>query len=229
MNEDEKKEQSEGSNSDSETENSVEKEVKSEESTKVVETQEAEMAQGKNEAPKETEDSANESKEVSQETEKSPQEGPKSVEDVKKEEKPQEPTEPKKEVKVSSKLAGIIKDIEVLTVLELADLVKALEDKFGVSASAPLAAVSAASAATSGGDEASDEGQTTFNVIIAESGTNKIGVIKAARELVPTLGLKEAKDLVDSAPKQVLEGVNKESANEAKTKLEAAGAKVELK
>ena len=227
MNEDEKKEQSEESNSDSETENSVEKEVKSEESTKVVETQEAETAQGENEAPKETEDSAKESKDVSQETEKPHEEGAKSVEDVKKEE-PQKPTEPKKEVKVSGKLAGIIKDIEVLTVLELADLVKALEDKFGVSASAPLAAVSAASAATSGGDEASDEGQTTFNVIIAESGTNKIGVIKAVRELVPTLGLKEAKDLVDSAPKQVLEGVGKDAANEAKQKLETAGAKVEL-
>ena len=226
MNEDEKKEQSEESNSDSETENSAEKEVKSEESTKA-ETQEAETAQGENEAPKETEDSAKESKDVSQETEKPHEEGAKSVEDVKKEE-PQKPTEPKKEVKVSSKLAGIIKDIEVLTVLELADLVKALEDKFGVSASAPLAAVSAASAATSGGDEASDEGQTTFNVIIAESGTNKIGVIKAVRELVPTLGLKEAKDLVDSAPKQVLEGVGKDAANEAKQKLETAGAKVEL-
>jgi len=226
MNEDEKKEQSEESNSDSETENSAEKEVKSEESTKA-ETQEAETAQGENESPKETEDSAKESKDVSQETEKPHEEGAKSVEDVKKEE-PQKPTEPKKEVKVSGKLAGIIKDIEVLTVLELADLVKALEDKFGVSASAPLAAVSAASAATSGGDEASDEGQTTFNVIIAESGTNKIGVIKAVRELVPTLGLKEAKDLVDSAPKQVLEGVGKDAANEAKQKLETAGAKVEL-
>ena len=226
MNEDEKKEQSEESNSDSETENSAEKEVKSEESTKA-ETQEAETAQGENEAPKETEDSAKKSKDVSQETEKPHEEGAKSVEDVKKEE-PQKPTEPKKEVKVSGKLAGIIKDIEVLTVLELADLVKALEDKFGVSASAPLAAVSAASAATSGGDEASDEGQTTFNVIIAESGTNKIGVIKAVRELVPTLGLKEAKDLVDSAPKQVLEGVGKDAANEAKQKLETAGAKVEL-
>ena len=225
MNEDEKKEQSEESNSDSETENSAEKEVKSEESTKV-ETQEAETAQGENEAHKE-EDSAKESQDVSQETEKPHEEGAKSVEDVKKEE-PQKPTEPKKEVKVSGKLAGIIKDIEVLTVLELADLVKALEDKFGVSASAPLAAVSAASAATSGGDEASDEGQTTFNVIIAESGTNKIGVIKAVRELVPTLGLKEAKDLVDSAPKQVLEGVGKDAANQAKQKLETAGAKVEL-
>src|SRR3990172_11634454 len=151
------------------------------------------------------------------------------------EEESESKPEPKKdlpasrqEVKVSGKLAGIIKDIETLSVLELADLVKALEDKFGVSASAPLAAVSAASAATSGGDEASDEGQTTFNVIIAESGTNKIGVIKAVRELAPTLGLKEAKDLVDSAPKQVLEGVGKDAANEAKQKLETAGAKVEL-
>ena len=78
------------------------------------------------------------------------------------------------------------------------------------------------------GGEATSE-QTTFNVVLVESGANKISVIKAVRELVPTLGLKEAKDLVDAPPKPVLEGANKEAANEAKTKLEAAGAKVELK
>jgi len=137
--------------------------------------------------------------------------------------------EPKKEIKVTGKLADIIKEIEGLTVLQLADLVKALEDRFGVSA-APVAVAAAGSALTAGGAEgAPDEGQTTFNVMLADSGASKIGVIKVVRELVPTLGLKEAKDLVDAAPKQVLEGVNKETANEAKTKLEGAGAKVELK
>ncbi|OGY23269.1 MAG: 50S ribosomal protein L7/L12 [Candidatus Woykebacteria bacterium RBG_13_40_15] len=133
-------------------------------------------------------------------------------------------------MKVTGKLADIIKDLEGLSVLELADLVKALEDRFGVSASAPVAVAAAGAAPAGGGAEgAPEEGQTTFNVMLADSGANKIGVIKVVRELVPTLGLKEAKDLVDAAPKQVLEGVNKETANEAKSKLEAAGAKVELK
>ena len=106
-------------------------------------------------------------------------------------------------------------------------MVKALEAKFGVSA-APQVVAGGAAPASAAGDEGASE-QTTFNVVLAEAGANKISVIKAVRELVPTLGLKEAKDLVDTAPKQVLEGVNKETANEAKTKLEAAGAKVELK
>ncbi len=136
--------------------------------------------------------------------------------------------EPKKEVKVSGKLAGIIKEIGSLSVLELADLVKALEDKFGVTAAAPVAVAVAGPAGPAGGEEAPAEEQTTFNVILSEGGSNKIGVIKAVREVVPTLGLKEAKDLVEAAPKPVLEGVNKESAQEAKSKLEAAGAKVEL-
>lgn len=138
--------------------------------------------------------------------------------------------EVKKETpKVSKKLDDLIGEVEKLSVLELSELVKALEVKFGVSA-APVAVAGGAAAA--GGDAAGDEGaseQTTFNVIIAEGGPNKISVIKAVRELVPTLGLKEAKDLVDAAPKQVLEGANKETANEAKAKLEAAGAKVEFK
>jgi len=145
-----------------------------------------------------------------------------------------EPKEPKEEKtsglsrKVGKKLDGIIKDIEELSVLELSQLVKALEEKFGVTAAAPMAV--AAGQATSGtaGEEAASE-QTTFNVILADSGANKISVIKAVREIVPTLGLKEAKDLVDSPPKPVLEGVNKETAQEAKQKLETAGGKVELK
>ena len=101
-----------------------------------------------------------------------------------------------------------------------------MEDKFGVSA-APAIVAQGAPAAQGAGEQVSE--QTTFNVILAQSGANKISVIKAVRELVPTLGLKEAKDLVDAPPKPVLEGVNKENAQEAKQKLEAAGAKVELK
>jgi large subunit ribosomal protein L7/L12 len=135
--------------------------------------------------------------------------------------------EPKKTSKPASKnLEEIIEKIEKLSVLELADLVHALEDRFGVTAAAPMAMVGAAPAAA--GDTAPGEEQTQFDVILASAGANKIGVIKAVRELVPTLGLKEAKDLVEAAPKPVLEGVNKEAANEAKTKLTAAGATVDL-
>lgn len=141
--------------------------------------------------------------------------------------KSSQPSESSKSSKPSKKLEGLIEDIEKLSVLELAELVKALEEKFGVTAAAPVA--TAAGAAPAGGGEEAVSEQTTFNVVLADSGTNKISVIKAVREIVPTLGLKEAKDLVDTAPKTVLEGANKENANEAKTKLEAAGAKVELK
>lgn len=147
------------------------------------------------------------------------------VKEVAKEEKQEKPKATKA---VSANLEKIIKTIEELSVLELADLVHALEERFGVSAAPQVVAGAAAGAGAAGSDEGASE-QTTFNVILADGGANKISVIKAVREIVPTLGLKEAKDLVDSAPKPVLEGANKESANEAKTKLEAAGAKVELK
>ena len=133
----------------------------------------------------------------------------------------------KEEVQVSKKLADIISEIEKLSVLELADLVKALEDKFGVSAAAPVAVAGAAPAA--GGGEAAAEAKDSFDVILASGGSQKIAVIKAVREIDPNLGLKEAKDLVDGAPKPVKEGVNKAEAEEAKAKLEAAGATVELK
>jgi large subunit ribosomal protein L7/L12 len=115
--------------------------------------------------------------------------------------------------------------IEEMTVLELSELVKALEEKFGVSAAATM--VAAAPAAAEAGEPA--EEQTVFNVVITSTGAQKIAVIKALRELVPTLGLKEAKDLVDAAPKEVLNQVNKKTAEEAKEKLTAAGATVELK
>jgi len=131
---------------------------------------------------------------------------------------------------VSKNLAEIIEKIEKLSVLELAELVKALEEKFGVSAAAPVAVQSqqAGGTAPAANAEAAPE-QTVFNVVLASGGTNKIAVIKAVREINQTLGLKEAKDLVEAAPKEVLSAVNKSAAEEAKKKLEAAGAKVELK
>lgn len=133
--------------------------------------------------------------------------------------------EKKASKEVSKDLEGIIEKIEKLSVLELADLVHALEDRFGVTAAAPMA-VAAGPAAAAAGEPA--EEKTSFNVVLTNAGANKIGAIKAVREIVPTLGLKEAKDLVESAPKPVLEGVNKATAEEAKAKLTAAGATVEL-
>jgi large subunit ribosomal protein L7/L12 len=138
-----------------------------------------------------------------------------------------EKAEDKKESKAVSKdLEGIIEKIEKLSVLELADLVHALEDKFGVTAAAPMAMAAGPAAGAAAGEPA--EEKTSFNVVLTSAGANKIGAIKAVRELVPTLGLKEAKDLVESAPKPVLEGVNKATADEAKAKLTEAGATVEL-
>lgn len=130
-------------------------------------------------------------------------------------------------VEVSEKLAGIISDIEKLSVLELADLVKALEEKFGVSAAAPM--MMGAMPAAGGADAAPAEAKDTFDVILTDGGAQKIAVIKAVREIDPNLGLKEAKDLVDGAPKAVKEGVSKADADAAKAALEAAGATVELK
>lgn len=120
----------------------------------------------------------------------------------------------------------ILKAVEEMSVLELADLVKALEEKFGVSA-APMAVAAPIQTGEDQGEKAPE--QTTFNVVLTNAGPNKISVIKAVRELVSTLGLQEAKTLVESAPKDVLTGVNKKTAEEAKTKLTTAGASVELK
>ncbi|WER45781.1 50S ribosomal protein L7/L12 [Cupriavidus sp. WKF15] len=117
----------------------------------------------------------------------------------------------------------ILEAVGAMSVMELNDLVKAFEEKFGVSA----AAMAVAAAPGAGGAAAAEE-QTEFNVILAEVGANKVGVIKAVREITG-LGLKEAKDLVDGAPKPVKEGVDKAAAAEAKKKLEEAGAKVDVK
>jgi len=120
----------------------------------------------------------------------------------------------------------IIAAIEQMSVLDLADLVKALEERFGVSAAAPVMAAGAAPAAAEAA--APEEEQTEFNVILTDFGANKIQVIKAVRELT-SLGLKEAKDMVEAAPKAIKEGVSKDEANAAKERLEAAGAKAEVK
>ena len=124
----------------------------------------------------------------------------------------------------SEKVLNLISEIETLTVLELADMVKALEEKFGVSAAAPVAAAAAPAAAAA----APVEEQTEFDVILSGAGEKKLEVIKVVRELTG-LGLKEAKDLVESAPKAIKEGASKEEANQIKEKLVAAGAAVELK
>lgn len=130
------------------------------------------------------------------------------------------------EKKLDAKLEKIAKEIEGLSVLEVADLAKYLEDKFGVAAMAMPDAAGAAPAAAPA--EAVEE-KSTFTVVLAAAGDNKLGVIKAVRELDQSLGLMEAKKLVESAPQDVLKDAKKEQAEEAKKKLEAAGAKVELK
>lgn len=162
--------------------------------------------------------------EAAEEAVEAAQEAVEEVKEVVAEVKAEEPKKAKKEV--SGNLEKIIESIEKLSVLELADLVHALEDRFGVTAAAPMAVAGPAAAAAGAGEPA--EEQTSFDVILANAGANKIGAIKAVREIVPTLGLKEAKDLVEAAPKPVLEGVNKQTAEEAKSKLVAAGATVEL-
>lgn len=142
------------------------------------------------------------------------------------------PAEPKEKkpaaAKLDKKLEDLISEIEKLNLLELSTLVKALEEKFGIT-TIPMAAAPAAQGASQASAESPAEGQTTFNVVLASTGANKISVIKAVREINQTLGLKEAKDLVEAAPKEVLIGVNKTTADEAKKKLENAGATVELK
>ena len=124
----------------------------------------------------------------------------------------------------SEKVLSLMEEVKGLTVLELSDLVKELEEEFGVSAAAPAAA--AAAPAAGGGEEAAE--QTEFDVVLTGAGAQKIKVIKVVREITG-LGLKDAKGLVDEAPKAVKEGATKEEAEEMKTKLEEVGAEVEVK
>lgn len=140
---------------------------------------------------------------------------------------PSQPQAPAKAetAKKATTIEGVMATIKNMTVLELAELVKALEAEFGISAAAPVVATTAA-APTAAAPPAAEE-KTEFNVILKEVGANKISVIKAVRELT-TLGLKESKDLVESAPKPVREGVTKDEAAAMKQKLETAGATVEV-
>ena len=140
------------------------------------------------------------------------------------EEEKTEAKEKAKDVEVPSKFKSLVEEVEKMSVLDLAELVKILEDKFGVSAAAPVAAVAAVGA---GAEETAEE-KLEFNIELTTTGDNKIGVIKAVRTATE-LGLKEAKDLVDAAPKVIKENVKKEEAEEIKKKIEEAGGTVTLK
>lgn len=140
------------------------------------------------------------------------------------EKKTEEATE-EKTVEVPEKFKSLVEEIEKMSVLDLAELVKILEDKFGVSAAAPAMMVAGGAA---GGDAEAAEEKSEFDIELSEAGGNKIAVIKAVRAITD-MGLKDAKDLVDAAPKVVKEGVKKEDAEEIKKQLEEAGAKVTLK
>jgi len=132
-----------------------------------------------------------------------------------------------KEVEIPKKFKGIIEEIEKMSVLDLAELVKILEEKFGVSAVAPMALAGSAMATADGAENAVEE-KSEFDIELTSAGASKINVIKAVKEITG-LGLKEAKDMVDGAPKVIKEKVNKEEAEETKKKLEEAGATVESK
>jgi large subunit ribosomal protein L7/L12 len=128
-----------------------------------------------------------------------------------------------------SKINEVIEIVKGLTVLELSELVKAFEEEFGVSAAAPVAVAAGPAVGGAAAAAPAEEEQTEFDVILTEAGEKKINVIKVVRELIPGLGLKEAKDLVDGAPKPVKEKVSKDEADAARAKLEEAGAKVQVK
>jgi large subunit ribosomal protein L7/L12 len=135
--------------------------------------------------------------------------------------------EEKKEVIIPEKFEKLIAEIDKMSVLDLSEFVKVLEDHYGVSASAPAMMMAGPAAGAAPAEEV--EEKTSFDVVLTGAGAQKIAVIKAVREIKPELGLKEAKDLVDGAPKEVLKGAKKEDAEAAKAKLEAAGATVEVK
>ena len=142
------------------------------------------------------------------------------------EKKTEDTQEEKKDVVVPEKFKSLVEEIEKMSVLDLSELVSILEDKFGVTAAAPMAMAAMPGAA--GGEEAAAEEKSSFTVELTSAGDNKIGVIKAIRE-VTELGLKEAKELADGAPAVIKEGADKESAESIKAKIEEAGGQVTLK
>ncbi|MBN2075891.1 MAG: 50S ribosomal protein L7/L12 [Dehalococcoidales bacterium] len=159
-------------------------------------------------------------------TQENPEEASAEAEQPAAEEKPKAEKAPaKKAAKKAASSDSIIDQIKNMTVLELAELVKALEEEFGVTAAAPVAVAAASSTEAAPAEDV--EEKTEFNVILKEIGDNKIAVIRVVRELT-ALGLKESKEMVESAPNTVKEGLNKDDAAAAKAKLEEAGAKVEL-
>ena len=187
-------------------------------------TEEKKATEEKKEEKTEEAPQVEEKKDVKpEEAKKVPQEDKAKEEDSKKEDVKKEET---KKVKVPARFKLIVEEIGKMSVLDLSELVKILEDKFNVSSAAPMAAVmpGAGGVEVAGGAEE----KTSFNVELTEVGANKIAVIKAIRTIIQ-LGLKEAKDMTDSAPKIVIEGADKEKAEEAKKVLEEAGAKVTLK
>ena len=181
--------------------------VKTEEVTEAVEAATEAVEEAK-EAVEEAAEAVEEVKEVVEEVKAAPA----------KEEKKPEP---------SGKFKEMIKSIEEMSVLELSELVKALEDRFGVSAAAPMMMGAMPAGGGAAAPEAAEE-KSEYNVVITAAGANKISVIKAVREVLPELGLKEAKDLVDGAPATLKENMKKEDAEAAKAKLVEAGASVEL-
>lgn len=212
------------------TQETTEAEAQAEEQPAVEKEAEAapEVTEEAAEAPAEKEAEVAEAKaeEAAEAKEEPPAEKAEEKPKAKKEKAAEAPAPPAKEkVKVSPAIEEIMNSIKKMTVIELADLVKALEAEFGVTAAAPVVAAAPAGAPA---EAAAVEEQTEFSVILTEVGANKIAVIKAVRE-VTTLGLKESKDLVESAPKPVREGVNKEEAATIKEKIEAAGAKADIK
>ena len=136
------------------------------------------------------------------------------------------PAEEKKEIEIPQKFKSLVEEIEKMSVLDLAELVKILEEKFGVSAAAPAMMISGGANGAEGASAA--EEKTSFDIELSDSGSNKIAVIKAVR-VITDMGLKDARDLVDGAPKVVKEGVKKEEAEEIKKKIEEAGGKATLK
>ena len=147
--------------------------------------------------------------------------------ETKTEEKKEKAKDDGGQVEVPKKFAKLVSEIEVMSVLDLSELVKVLEEKFGVSAAAPVA-IAAASGADEGGEDQAAETKSSYNIEVTSAGAQKIAVIKAVREITE-IGLKDAKDLVDKAPAIVKENVPAEEAEEMKKKLEEAGATVELK
>lgn len=183
-----------------------------------------EVAEEATEAVNEASEALEEAKEAVEEVKEEVKE-----EIVKEEEKPEVKPEEKPKVEKkepTGKFAELVKQIENLSVIELSELVKVLEDRFGVSAAVPVSFAGSTSGGASAAPE--EEEKSFYNVVLTSAGSNKIAVIKAVREVLPDLGLKEAKDLVEAAPATVKENMKKEDAVSAQEKLQASGATIEL-